>query len=144
LSASGARRRYFAYGANIITADMAQRCPAAREIGAAVLQGWRFIVARGGYSTIVPDPAARVVGVLWSLTPACERALDQFEDIDGGLFRRDTIEIDGKPTLVYLATDRTPGRAVAGYLEAVIAAAEARSFPADYVEELRGWLSRRV
>jgi hypothetical protein len=46
---SGARRRYFAYGANIITADMARHCPAARELGPTVLPGWRFVVARGGY-----------------------------------------------------------------------------------------------
>ncbi len=139
---AGPRRRYFAYGANIVAGDMAQRCPAAREIGTAVLPGWRFIVARGGYATLRADPAARVVGVLWSLTPACERTLDAFEDIDGGLFRRDTIEIAGEPALVYLAADTAPGRAVGGYLETIISAAVARGFPADYVEELRGWLSR--
>lgn len=121
---------------------MAARCPEAREIGTTVLPGWRFIVAGGGYSTIVPDPSARVVGVLWSLTPACERTLDEFEDVDGGLFRRDTIVVAGEPALVYLATDTAPGIARGGYLEAVIAAAEARGFPADYIEELRGWLNR--
>jgi Gamma-glutamyl cyclotransferase, AIG2-like len=142
LSNPRARRRYFAYGANIVAADMAGRCPAAREIGTTILAGWRFIVARGGYSTIVPDPTARVVGVLWSLTSACERTLDKFEEIDGGLFRRDIIPFGGEPTLVYLATDTVPGRARAGYLEVVIAAAAARDFPADYVKELRGWLKR--
>jgi len=136
-----ARRRYFAYGANIIAADMARRCPSAREIGMAILPGWRFLVGRRGYGTLVPDPAARVVGVLWSLTPACERTLDEFEEIDGGLFRRESIVIAGEPTLVYLATDAAPGSVRAGYLETVIAAAEARGFPADYVEVLRGWLN---
>ena len=137
-----ARRRYFAYGANIIAADMARRCPAAREIGTTILPGWRLVVTRGGYSTIVPDPAARVVGVVWSLTPVCERTLDEFEEIDSRLFRRDNIIVAGEPALVYLATDTAPGHARAGYLESVIAAAEARGFPADYVEEMRGWLSR--
>jgi hypothetical protein len=126
----------------MIAADMARRCPAAREIGTAVLPGWRLVMARSGYSTIVPDPASRVIGVLWSLTPACERALDEFEEIEGGLFRRDTVVVAGEPALVYLAGDTAPGRARAGYLEAVIAAAEARGFPADYVAGLRGWLSR--
>jgi gamma-glutamylcyclotransferase (GGCT)/AIG2-like uncharacterized protein YtfP len=142
LSASAAGRRYFAYGANIVQVDMARRCPAAREIGTAVLPGWRFLVASGGYSTIVPDEQARVVGVLWSLTPACERKLDEFEEIDSGLFRRESIIVAGEPTLVYLATDTALGRPRIGYLEAVIAAAQARGFPADYVEELRGWLNR--
>ena len=140
--ASDARRQYFAYGANIIAAEMARRCPAAREIGTVVLPGWRFVVGERGYGTLVPDPAARVVGVLWSLTPACERTLDEFEEIDGGLFRRESIVIAGEPTLVYLAADAAPGSVRAGYLEPVIAAAEARGFPADYVEVLRGWLSR--
>ena len=140
--ATEALRRYFAYGANMIAADMARRCPAAREIGTTALSGWRFVVARGGYSTIVPDPASRVVGVLWSLTPGCERTLDEFEEIGGGLFRRDTVVVAGEPTLVYVASDTARGRARAGYLEAIIAAAEARGFPVDYVEELRRWLSR--
>lgn len=135
-------RRYFAYGANIVAADMARRCPAAREIGTAVVPGWRFILGRRGYATIVPDPAARVVGVLWSLTPACERTLDEFEEVAGALFRRDSIVFAGEPSLVYLATDPTPGRPRPGYLEAIITAAEARGFPEDYVEELRGWLNR--
>lgn len=134
--------RYFAYGANIIAADMARRCPAAREIGTTTLPGWRFVVGRRGYGTIVPDPGARVVGVLWSLTPACERTLDAFEEIDGGLFRRESILVASEPTLVYLAADAAPGSVRAGYLEPVIAAAEARGFPADYVAVLRGWLSR--
>ena len=140
--APDARRQYFAYGANIVAADMARRCPAAREIGTAVLPGWRFAVARRGYATIVPDPAAHVVGVLWSLTPACERTLDEFEEIEGGLFRRESIVVAGEPTLVYLAADAAPGRPRAGYLEPIIAAAVARGFPADYIEAMRGWLSR--
>ena len=134
--------RYFAYGANIIAADMARRCPAAREIGTADLPGWRLVVTRGGYSTIVPDPSAHVVGVLWSLTPACERTLDEFEEIETGLFRRDSIVVEDEPALVYLANDTKSGHARAGYLESVIAAAEARGFPADYIMEIRGWLSR--
>lgn len=139
---SGSRRRYFAYGANIIAADMARRCPAAREIGTAILPGWRFIIGRKGFATILPAPGVRVVGVLWSLTPQCERTLDEFEEIDGGLFRRDTLGIADEPALVYRANDETPGPPRPGYLEAIIAAAEARAFPTDYVQELRGWLSR--
>lgn len=142
MSNPGARQRYFAYGANIVAADMASRCPAAREIGTGVLPDWRFILARSGYATILPERGSRVVGVLWSLTTECERALDEFEEVDGGLFRRDSIVVAGEPALVYLATDSASSRARAGYVDAVIAAAEARGFPADYVEELRGWLKR--
>ena len=140
--APDAHRRYFAYGANIIAADMARRCPAAGEIGTAVLSGWRFVVGRRGYATIVPEPKAHVVGVVWSLTPACERPLDEFEEIDRGLFRRESIVVAGESTLIYLARDAADGRPRPGYLEPIIAAATARGFPADYIEEMRGWLNR--
>ncbi len=142
MSASEARRRYFAYGANMIAADMARRCPEARELGPVILPGWRLVVGRKGYATIVHEPGARVIGVLWSLTPQCERTLDEFEEIDSGLFRRETIDVEGEPALVYIAEDPAAGPARAAYLKAVIAAAEARGFPAEYVAELRGWLSR--
>jgi gamma-glutamylcyclotransferase (GGCT)/AIG2-like uncharacterized protein YtfP len=140
--ARGGRRRYFAYGANIVAADMARQCPAAREIGAVVLPGWRFVVGRRGYATLVPDGGAEVVGVIWSITPRCERTLDAFEEIAGGLYRRETIVVAGEAALVYLAVDTAPGRPRAGYLEPIIAAAAARGFPAAYIEALGGWLAR--
>jgi len=126
----------------MIAADMARRCPASREVGSVALPGWRLVIGRKGYATIVRDPEARVMGVLWSLTPECERILDEFEEIDSGLFRRETIDVDGEPTLVYVAADPAPGPPRAPYLKTVLAAAEARGFPVEYIEELRGWLSR--
>jgi hypothetical protein len=135
------RSRYFAYGGNIIAPDMAVRCPAAREIGVATLPGWRFSIMRRGYATILPDPGAMVLGVIWSITPRCQRVLDDFEDIDGGLYHHATLEIEGAPALVYLARDTEAGEARTGYLAAIIAEAEARGFPADYVADLRRWLS---
>lgn len=140
--APGVRRRYFAYGANIVAAEMARRCPAAREIGTAVLPDWRFVIGRRGYATMIPESGARVVGVIWSITPACERSLDAFEEIDAGLYHRDVIDVGGEPALVYLAADDAPGQPLARYLKPIIAAAAARGFPLDYVESMRGWLAR--
>lgn len=134
-------RRYFAYGGNIIATDMAERCPAAQEIGVATLPGWRFSIMRKGYATVLPDPGAMVLGVLWGITPRCQQVLDDFEDIGGGLYRHATLEIAGAPALVYLAGDTEPGKARTGYLTAIIAEAEARGFPAGYVADLRRWLN---
>jgi hypothetical protein len=138
---TSARTRYFAYGGNIIAPDMAVRCPEAREIGVATLPGWRFSIMRRGYATILPDPGALVLGVLWSITARCQQALDDFEDIGGGLYHHATLEIEGAPTLIYLASDIAPGEARTGYLAAIIAEAETRGFPADYVADVRRWLS---
>jgi hypothetical protein len=135
------RRRCFAYGANIVAEDMAKRCPAARELGTAVLPGWRFAIMEQGYATLLADARSRAVGVLWSITPRCERDLDAFEGVSRGLYGKETLMIDGAPALVYLAASTAPGCPRAGYLEPIVAAAEARGFPADYLEEMRRWLA---
>jgi hypothetical protein len=135
------RRRCFAYGANIIANDMAKRCPAACEIGAATLSGWRFAIMEQGYATLLPDAGSRVFGILWSITSRCERDLDAFEGVSRGLYGKETLVIGEAPALVYLAASTAPGRPRAGYLEPIVVAAEAREFPADYLEELRGWLA---
>lgn len=135
------RRRCFAYGANMIAADMAKRCPAAREIGTATLAGWRFAIMEQGYATLLPDARSRAVGVLWSITPRCERELDAFEGVSRRLYGKETLMIDDAPALVYLAASTAPGRPRAGYLEPIVAAAQARDFPADYLEEMRRWLA---
>ena len=138
----GARRRYFAYGANIIREEMAERCPAARALGVAMVPGWRFAIGAAGYGTILRDPKASVVGLLWSLTPGCEVTLDEFEAVVGrDLYRKETLEVGNEAALVYVATDSRPGRPQPGYLEPIVAAAEELGFPEEYIERsLRSWL----
>ena len=78
-----AGKLYFAYGSNINLGQMEQRCPAAKPIGPVVLDGYelRFRGNHGGYgvATIAPKKGGHVAGLLWELTPACERALDRYE-----------------------------------------------------------------
>jgi hypothetical protein len=134
-------RRYFAYGSNIVAPQMAHRCPAARAVGLARLDGWRFRITTRGFATILPDPASHVLGVLWALTPACEVALDRYEGVHRGLYLKREIPVGGSGALVYVAGDIEPGPPRPGYLEAIIAAAIEQGFPADYVAaELRAWL----
>jgi hypothetical protein len=105
------------------------------------LDGWRFLINQQGYATIVPDQSAYVLGVLWSLTSACEAALDDYEEIATGLYTKAYIEIQDTPTLVYLATNALPGRPRAGYLEAIIAEAYRRGFDPAYITlYLKPWL----
>jgi len=107
------------------------------------LDGWRFLVNQEGYATIVPDQSAYVLGVLWSLTSACETALDAYEEIATGLYTKAYIAIQDTPVLVYLATNALPGPPRAGYLEAIMAEAYRRGFDQDYItKDLKQWLSR--
>jgi gamma-glutamylcyclotransferase len=129
------RQRYFAYGSNIVATHMHRRCPAAHDIGMARLDGWRFIINQEGYATIVPDPSAYVLGVLWALTSACEATLDDYEEIATGLYTKAYLEIQGTPTFVYLATNALPGHPLAGYLEAIIAEAYRRGVDPAYITQ---------
>ena len=72
-------RLYFAYGSNINLEQMAHRCPDARAVGPAVLENYELLFRRGGYATIMPCEGGKVHGLLWSLTPECERSLDVYE-----------------------------------------------------------------
>ena len=74
---------YFAYGSNINLDQMAYRCPAAQMVGPVVLEGYELLFrgnANGnGIATIKPKEGQQVYGLLWRITPDCERSLDLYE-----------------------------------------------------------------
>ncbi len=72
-------RLYFAYGSNINLDQMAHRCPDARVVGPVVLEGYELLFRGGGVATIAPKEEEKVTGLLWSITPECERSLEQYE-----------------------------------------------------------------
>jgi hypothetical protein len=69
--------KYFAYGMNTNTAQMAVRCPGARPLGRAVLYGHEFRFSR--HADIIENPEFNTEGVLWEITADCELALDALE-----------------------------------------------------------------
>ena len=74
---------YFAYGSNMNLDQMAYRCPAASVVEKVKLEGYRLtFCGRGkgcGVATILPEEGSRVEGVLWKITPECEKSLDFYE-----------------------------------------------------------------
>ena len=120
-------------------AAMAERCPGAALVGVTRLPGYRFVIARAGYASLEPDPAGDVHGVLWLLTPQDVAALDVFEGVEEGLYRKAVFSIDGGPALVYVPADRARGKPAAGYLAGVVAAAREHQLPTDYVKEIERW-----
>ena len=81
---------YFAYGANMDRAAMAERCPRSTPIGPAMLMRHRLAVMREGWLTVARDPRLRVHGVLWELALADMPALDRFEGVAVGLYVKAT------------------------------------------------------
>ena len=70
---------YFAYGSNINLDQMAYRCPDASVVGPVTLENYELLFRRSGFATIAPKEGETVTGLLWSITPGCERSLDRYE-----------------------------------------------------------------
>ena len=131
---------YFAYGANMDRAAMAERCPRSQAIGRATLMRHRLAVMREGWLTVVRDPGTRVHGVLWDLALADVAALDRFEGVAEGLYTKAIQPVvataAAKRALIYLGSNDGPGRARADYLGAVLAAAGEWALPREAVAAL--------
>lgn len=137
---------YFGYASNMDELQMADRCPGATIVDGAVLADHRFVIAAEGYANVLPAPGEVVFGLLWQITPADEAALDHYEGVRPGLYRKEQAEVTttgGKSVraLIYLASDTALGRPRPGYLEQVVAAARRHHLPGDYITRLEGWFS---
>jgi gamma-glutamylcyclotransferase (GGCT)/AIG2-like uncharacterized protein YtfP len=131
---------HFAYGSNMSRTTMTARCPTARALGTATLLGWRFVITADGYASIVPHADARVHGVLWRLGARDLAAVNAYESVESGLYRRRTLtvlcEAGRRAALVYVARSRNAGRPRPGYLEMIVAAARDWDLPESYIRSL--------
>lgn len=138
---------YFAYGANMSIPGMRARCPGAKLLGTATLDGYRFRINRDGFATVVADGCSSVFGALWHLTARDLRALDIYEEVGRGVYLRTRLDVrppNGGATsaIVYLATDPDPGRPRRRYMRGIIGSARHFKFPAAYLRELAQWEGR--
>jgi cation transport regulator ChaC len=137
---------HFAYGSNMSAAVMRRHAPGATPVGVAALPNYRFLVMACGHASVAPSRPGTVHGVLWRLTPRDCVTLAAWENIAGGLYRKQTLPVrrDGRRVmaLVYLARSQQEAAPQAGYMDVVIAAALEWRLPSVYIEELRGWLPR--
>jgi len=137
----------FAYGSNMSRPDMRARCPGATALGTATLAGWRFVINPDGYGSIAPRPGGVVYGVLWELTARDLAALNAYESLDSGLYRRRVLAVRWNrrraAALTYLARARARarGRPRPGYQEIIVAAARDWGLPGRYIEVLEQWVA---
>lgn len=91
---------YFAYGSNMASSQMADRCPGAVSLGAARLPGYRLAFdawsnRRGGLvADVLPKPGSDVWGVLWQVTEGHAEALDRYEGVARGQYRRENVLVE--------------------------------------------------
>ena len=91
---------YFAYGSNLSTEQMRQRCPFSTPIGLGYLDGWKWFINQRGFANIIQvddsdsdesidkgkSPASStkeegVYGLLYLLPPEDEELLDAYEGV---------------------------------------------------------------
>lgn len=82
---------YFAYGANVNQRNLKRHAPRAKALGLARLPGHKLVFKQ--FADVIKDPKGAVTGVLYELTPACELALDRYEDVPT-LYRKATVTVE--------------------------------------------------
>jgi Gamma-glutamyl cyclotransferase, AIG2-like len=139
--------RYFAYGSNMSRTAMARRCPQARALGPARLDGYRFFVGIDGWGSVARSAGDSVHGVLWALTPRCVAALHAYELLHKGLYAVRHLPVrngaHSTPAMVYLLRRRQPGLPKPGNVEMIAAAARDWRLPEDYIRSLDRWSRSR-
>lgn len=78
---------YLAYGSNLSVAQMAWRCPHARMVGTAEIEGHRL--AFRTHATIEPCVGRRVPVLVWEIDEEDERSLDRYEGFPHYYVKRD-------------------------------------------------------
>lgn len=136
---------YFAYGSNMDSSQMSERCPSAKKRGQGILIGHRLVFNRkgdyveGGVASVVPDPARNVHGIVYELQTEDLKRLDDAE-IKTSYHRltKSILEEEGDfaACQTYVTFPEGAMDADQGYLERLIAAARVAGLPREYVEEL--------
>lgn len=86
---------YFAYGSNLHIEQMARRCPAADPLGWFKLDNWRLVFR--GVADVIREQGAVCYGGIWRITADCEAALDRYEGVGAGMYRKEYIQIKKTP-----------------------------------------------
>jgi len=124
---------YFAYGSNMDVAAMAARCPRSKPLGPARLMRHKLVAMREGWLNATRDPHSIVHGILWDLALSDMPALDRYEGVASGLYRKAVQAVitatGAKRALIYFGANVGPGAPPPGYIEGVIAAARSWRLP---------------
>ena len=130
----------FSYGSNMDAPAMALRCPGAKPLGLARLARHRRAVMREGYLTATRDPSREIVGMLWDVPQADMGALDRYEEVHKGLYRKALQMVIGETgarrAIVYFGANDGPGTLKPDYFAAVLGAAKAAGLPEAALREI--------
>ena len=114
------KKLYMAYGSNLNLGQMARRCPTAKVVGTAMLEGYQLLF--NGVATIVKREGAVVPVGIWEIDKRCEESLDRYEGYPT-LYRKETlaVEMNGKEVqaMVYIMNRDRPALPAYSYYETI-------------------------
>lgn len=124
------KRFYLAYGSNCNLTQMEHRCPKATVIGPVTLKNYRLTfngkTSGWGVANIRRRNGAKVTGLLWEITPECEKNLDRYEGYPT-LYTKKTVTVeteDGEriKAMVYVMTKghESPAMPSGGYFRGIV------------------------
>ena len=118
---------YIAYGSNMHTGQMAQRCYSAKVLGKGILRGYRMMfrgALSSGVATIERSDGDSLPVLLWEITEDDEKALDRYEGYPH-LYRKEMIPVffDGRKlrAMAYVMNERYPYTVPSRGYESIIA-----------------------
>ncbi|HBF35200.1 TPA: gamma-glutamylcyclotransferase [Candidatus Sumerlaeota bacterium] len=150
---------YFAYGSDMNTKQIQERCSSPKAIGVAKLPDYRIAffgetkIWDSGLETVLEDPGHNVWGVIYALSSADRQGLDLWQDarLDGAgaNFHYPVVLTDTEGvtrTVLLYKKDRTdqPQLPSQEYLDFIAEGAAEHNLPAEYIEELRTMASKKA
>ena len=138
---------YFAYGSNLLVAQMESRTGRIRQAIRSRLKGYCFAFNNRDengeiYANIVPDPAAEVWGVAYLCDTDALRKMDEFEGVGDGCYQRIPVSVENDfgeqiEAFAYIAGKDfvgEPGKPTGEYLGRIISGARHHGLPDGYIE----------
>ena len=138
---------YAAYGSNMDSGQMSERCPHSPVHGTGWLEGWRLTFGgeelgwEGALATVVEDSSERVFVVIYDVPETDEQALDRWDGLTLGYYRKLKVRVQSLEgdtvAWLYVLNGYEGGLPAARYIGILADAAEKAGAPDDYVACLR-------
>jgi len=136
---------YFAYGSNMNFKQMKERCPDARFLKRAYLEGYRFVydgyskTRKGAVANIVEAEGKEVWGGLFEVSEECIKSLDSYEGYPISYKRKVLTVKDDKgntyEAIVYLREPQQKGKPSEEYRKMVLEGAKDCGLPEEYIKQ---------
>lgn len=138
---------YFAYGSNMNFSQMKKRCPGSRIVGRAILKDWQYFINENGYAGIEPALGSLVRGGLWRIDAEHWEALDAYEGVKEGCYKKVRMEVfleqngtlEKKDVWLYLSNNYQYGKPTNSYQKVVLEGAKDFGLNPNYIKILSAW-----